>query len=92
LIELPPTPPSSPKAGQPELRVDDWSKLPPESSYFLQANRGKRSVTVNLKSPEGLALVKELVAKADVLVENYVPGKLAELGLSYETCKEINPR
>lgn len=51
-----------------QLREDDWSKLPPESAYFLSVNRGKRSVGVNLKSPEGLKIVHELIAKADVLV------------------------
>ncbi|KDE06820.1 hypothetical protein MVLG_02856 [Microbotryum lychnidis-dioicae p1A1 Lamole] len=91
LIDVPPTPPTSPTS-KVQLRTDDWFKLPPESTYFLQANRGKRSIGINLKHPEGLKLVLELVKKADVLVENYVPGKLAELGLSYETCKRLNPK
>ncbi|KAL8287341.1 hypothetical protein RQP46_003793 [Phenoliferia psychrophenolica] len=92
LLERPLTPPTSPKAGAVELRADDWSALPPESTYFLSVNRNKRSVGVNLKAPGGLKLVHELIAKADVLIENYVPGKLEELGLSYEACKAINPR
>jgi succinate--hydroxymethylglutarate CoA-transferase len=50
--------------------------LPPESAYFLAANRNKRSITVNLKKPEGLEIMKKLVKQADVMVENYVPGKL----------------
>ncbi|GAA95051.1 hypothetical protein E5Q_01706 [Mixia osmundae IAM 14324] len=69
----------------------DWSNLPPESAYFLSVNRGKRSLGLNLKTQEGQAIVKELIKKADVLVENYVPGKLAEMGLGYEDCHSINP-
>lgn len=68
LIEQTPVAAPEAKDGQPQLRVDDWSTLPPESTYFLQANRGKRSVTVNLKNKEGLRVVHELVKKADVLV------------------------
>ncbi|KAM0755366.1 CAIB/BAIF family enzyme [Meredithblackwellia eburnea MCA 4105] len=90
LIEVPPTPPCSSNENSP--RQSDWSKLPPESTYFLSVNRNKRSVGVNLKNPNGLKIVHELIKKADVLLENYVPGKLEELGLSYEACKAINPR
>ncbi|KAL4250559.1 CoA-transferase III family protein [Abortiporus biennis] len=66
--------------------------LPPESAYFLTANRNKRSITVNLKTPEGLAIVHKLIKDADVLVENYISGKLATMGLGWEDCKKINPR
>ncbi|KAK4049854.1 hypothetical protein OIV83_003910 [Microbotryomycetes sp. JL201] len=83
---------SSSEPGQPQLRQQDWSKLPPESAYFLQANRGKRSMTLDLKHPDGLQLVRDLIKQADVLVENYVPGKLAQLGIGYEDCQKINPR
>lgn len=65
--------------------------LPPESAYFLQANRNKRSLTLNLKSVQGQKIIKRLIEKADVLVENYVPGKLKNFGLSWEEVKEINP-
>jgi succinate--hydroxymethylglutarate CoA-transferase len=68
LLERPLTPPASPKDGKVQLREEDWSTLPPESTYFLSVNRGKRSVGVNLKDPEGLKIVHELIAKADVLV------------------------
>lgn len=74
------------------LRAENWNELAPESAYFLSVNRNKKSVGVNLKHPEGLALVHELIRKADVLVENYVPGKLEELGLSYEVCEKLNPK
>lgn len=49
-------------------------------------------MTVNLKDPEGLEIVRKLVKKSDVLVENFVTGKLASLGLGWEDCKKINER
>ena len=82
----PPSAPISPSA-PPEA-----AHLPPESAYFLAVNRNKRSLTVNFKQPEGLAVVHKLIAQADVLVENFIPGKLAEVGLGYEECRKINPR
>ncbi|KAJ7288543.1 CoA-transferase family III domain-containing protein [Mycena rebaudengoi] len=66
--------------------------LPPESAYFLAVNRNKRSMTVNFKSPEGLEIVRKLVARSDILVENFISGKLATMGLGWEDCKQINPR
>ena len=65
--------------------------LPPESAYFLACNRNKRSITVNLKSPGGMEVMKRLVKKSDILVENYISGKLAEMGLGYVHCAEWNP-
>ena len=47
---------------------------------------------MNFKQPEGLAIVHKLVAQSDVLVENFVSGKLAEMGLGWEDCERINPR
>ncbi|KAK2459643.1 hypothetical protein APHAL10511_008288 [Amanita phalloides] len=66
--------------------------LPPESAYFLAVNRNKRSITINLKTTEGLEIVRKLVERSDVLVENFIAGKLATMGLGYEDCKKINPR
>ncbi|KAI9271357.1 CoA-transferase family III domain-containing protein [Sporodiniella umbellata] len=63
-----------------------------ESAYFLCVNRNKRSVTVNMKTEDGQKIIKELVQKCDVLVENYLPGKLEKLGLGYKQLSEINPR
>jgi crotonobetainyl-CoA:carnitine CoA-transferase CaiB-like acyl-CoA transferase len=63
-----------------------------ESAYFCCANRGKRSVTVDISRPEGAQLVRELAAKCDVLLENYKFGDLTRYGLGYEQLKEINPR
>lgn len=61
------------------------------SSFFLCANRNKRSLAVDLKSPEGADIVRELAAKCDVIVENYRPGVLDRLGLGYAALKAINP-
>lgn len=75
---------------------DETRTFPPirdgESHYYLAINRGKKSIVVDLKSEEGIALVKDLAAKCDVLVENYRPGVMDRLGLGYETLKAINPR
>ena len=59
---------------------------------FLVMNMNKKSITCNAKSPEGLQLLKDLVAKSDVIVENMGPGSMNNLGLTYEACKEINPK
>ena len=63
-----------------------------ESTYFLGANRGKRSVTINLAEPKGQALVREMVARSDVVVENFKVGALARYGLDYLSLKALNPR
>ncbi len=62
-----------------------------ESAYFCAANRGKRSITVNLTKPEGQQLVRELAKQCDVLLENYKVGDLARYGLGYDDLKAINP-
>src|SRR6201746_1518001 len=62
-----------------------------DAFYFLQYNANKRSVTVNLKNPKGLELVKELAKSADVMIENFAPGAIERLGLGYAVIKEINP-
>nr|CAG4649319.1 EOG090X05UC [Scapholeberis mucronata]SVE93605.1 EOG090X05UC [Scapholeberis mucronata] len=62
------------------------------SCYFMSINRNKRSVCVNLKSPEGKQIIQELAKQSDVLVENYLPGKMEDYGLGYEDLKKINPQ
>jgi crotonobetainyl-CoA:carnitine CoA-transferase CaiB-like acyl-CoA transferase len=62
-----------------------------ESSYFMSVNRNKRSVTLDLKSPAGIAALHKLTQSADVLVENFRPGTMDRLGLSYEQAKQLNP-
>ena len=63
-----------------------------ESAYYLSVNRNKKSLTVNLKQPEGVAILRGLAEAADVLVENFRPGALASLGLGYEELRRSNPR
>lgn len=64
---------------------------PEKSGTFLYLNTSKKSITLNLKSETGARIFKDLVKKVDIVVENFEPGKMAELGLSYEVLKEINP-
>jgi crotonobetainyl-CoA:carnitine CoA-transferase CaiB-like acyl-CoA transferase len=63
-----------------------------DSAYFTSANRGKKSITLNISKPEGQKLVRELARVSDVLIENYKFGDLARYGLSYDDLKQINPR
>lgn len=62
------------------------------SGLFLQWNRGKRSLAIDLRQPDGLTAVHKLIASADVLVENYRPGVAADIGIGYEAMRELNPR
>jgi crotonobetainyl-CoA:carnitine CoA-transferase CaiB-like acyl-CoA transferase len=73
-----------PRAGDPDEKG--------ESAYFLSINRNKESVTLDFKHPDGRALLDQLIAKADVLVENFRPGTLTKLGLDYETLSKRDPR
>lgn len=61
-----------------------------ESAYFLAANRNKESITLNLKEPQGIALLKQLVARADVVVENFRVGQAQQLGIDYASLHESN--
>lgn len=72
-----------PRAGDPEKG---------ESAYFLSINRNKESVTLDFKHPDGRALLEQLIAKADVLVENFRPGTLTKLGLDYDTLSKKYPQ
>ena len=63
-----------------------------DSPSFNAVNRGKRSIIINLKAPEGAGVVKRLARAADILVENYRPGVMASLGLDYASLAAINPR
>jgi crotonobetainyl-CoA:carnitine CoA-transferase CaiB-like acyl-CoA transferase len=65
---------------------------PREDSDFQNVHRNKRGMTLNLKSPEGVAILKRLVERADVLVENYRPDVKDKLGIGYETMAAVNPR
>lgn len=63
-----------------------------ESVYYMSLNRNKRSMTMNFKEPEAIELFKEMVKKADVVVENYRPGTMEKFGIGYDVLKEINPK
>jgi formyl-CoA transferase len=63
-----------------------------DSWYFLQFNANKKSITIDLKSPEGIDLVKKLIAQADVFIENMAPGTIERLGLGYDDVKSLNPK
>jgi len=75
-------------------RGDDFRQYPPMvpaiggGAPFIWTNRNKRSIALDLKSSEGKVLARELVAKADVLVENFSTGVIERLGLGYDTCRE----
>lgn len=74
------------------LRRTGETRLGGETEYYLSANRNKRSLVVDLKTPTGLATVRSLVLQADVLVENFRPGTADRLGIGYEAMRELNPR
>ena len=62
------------------------------SGQFMAANRNKRSIAIDLKTPEGKAVLRRLIPTADALVSNIRPAGLARLGFSYEVCRDLNPR
>lgn len=72
--------------------VEEVNKRSSDSAYFHSTNRGKRSVEVDFTTSDGIELVKALVREADVLIENFKPGGLADYGLDYESLRRINPR
>ncbi|MFJ8063206.1 CaiB/BaiF CoA transferase family protein [Psychrobacillus sp. NPDC096426] len=84
------------KVEEPKFGDESRRFTPPtwngESCYFLSANRNKRGITVDLKSPEGVEIIKQLVKDADVVIENFRTGTMEKLGLGYEVLKEINPK
>src|SRR6476469_7952147 len=90
------------KVERPEKGDDSRSYAPPflkdrdgketrESAYFCAANRGKKSITVNISKPEGQQLVRELAKQCDVLIENYKVGDLTRYGLGYDDLEKDNP-
>jgi crotonobetainyl-CoA:carnitine CoA-transferase CaiB-like acyl-CoA transferase len=75
---------------------DDTRGWPPfvggEATYFLAVNRSKKSLTLNMKAPEGQAILRKLIAKADVVLENFRPGTMERLGFGYAALRTLNPR
>lgn len=90
-VERPGTGDESRSFGPPFLKAADGSDTA-GSAMYLSANRNKRSVTINIASVEGQALVRELAAQSDVLIENYKVGDLARYGLDYGSLSAANPR
>ncbi len=89
-IERPGSGDDTRRFGPPFLK-DDAGRETAESAYFLSSNRNKRSLTLDLTQPEGQALARRLVARCDVLVENFKHGGLAKYGLGYEQLKAECP-
>ncbi|KAL9966008.1 hypothetical protein ACROYT_G024015 [Oculina patagonica] len=83
------------KVEKPGLGDDTRFWAPPycgdQSTYFLSVNRNKKSIAINIKDPKGAEIVRKLAAKCDILVENYLPGKLGKLGLGYNQLKASVP-
>lgn len=84
------------KVEQPGIGDETRSYIPPEingeSCYFMSLNKNKKSITLNLKTEEGQRIVKQLVADADVLIENFRNGTMEKFGLGYDVLRKINPR
>jgi crotonobetainyl-CoA:carnitine CoA-transferase CaiB-like acyl-CoA transferase len=91
------------KVERPELGDDSRAFGPPwvkdgegrdtrDSAYFTSANRGKKSITLNIAVPDGQAIVRQLAATSDVLIENYKHGDLARYGLAYADLSKVNPK
>ena len=90
-VERPGDGDDSRRLGPPFLR-DDAGQPTRESGFYLSANRNKRSITVDLARPEGQQIVRDLAARADVLIENYKVGDLARYGLDAATLCRMHPR
>src|SRR4029079_17990524 len=87
-----PGPGDDSRAFGPPWVKDASGKDTKDSAYFTSANRGKKSITLNISAPEGQAIARELARKSDVLLENYKDGDLARYGLGYDDLKALNPR
>ena len=79
-----------PQAGDPMRHIGPFDEG--ESLWWNVEARNKKSLTLDLKQPAGRALLLQLVAQADGVVENFRPGAMARLGLAYEDLKQVNPR
>lgn len=75
----------------PPFLLDDEGRETTESAYYLSCNRNKRSVALDFTMPEGREILGKLMARSDILVENYKPGGLAKYGLSYDQIKDRHP-
>jgi formyl-CoA transferase len=82
----------NPKGGEAGRTLGSGPAPGADSYYFMIYNANKKSVTVNLKSERGLALVKEMAKKADIFAENFAPGAIERLGLGWDELHKLNPR
>jgi crotonobetainyl-CoA:carnitine CoA-transferase CaiB-like acyl-CoA transferase len=80
------------RAWGPPFLKDEAGDDTTEAAYYLAANRGKKSLTLNIAKPEAQAIIRKLAKESDVFIENYKVGDMARYGVSYETLKDINPR
>ncbi|MBU1290737.1 CoA transferase, partial [bacterium] len=83
------------KVERPETGDDSRSFGPyknGQSAYFVSLNRGKKSIAIDLKKPEGRQIIKELTKVSDIVLENFRPGTMRKLGLPYDVLSKINPR
>lgn len=80
---------------EPPIKGDDTRSLSPrldgQAMTYMTNNRGKKSITVNMKDPEGIRILKELIKISDVVVENFRPGIMKRYGLDYESIRDLNP-
>ncbi len=81
----------NPKGGE-QGRSASSERPDADSYYFMLLNANKRSVTLNLKDARGKAILRDMIAKADIFAENFAPGVIEKLGFSYEEVSKINPR
>jgi crotonobetainyl-CoA:carnitine CoA-transferase CaiB-like acyl-CoA transferase len=77
--------------GPPYLK-DEAGNDTTEAAYYLAANRGKKSLTLNIAKEEAQEIIRQLIKETDVFIENYKVGDMARYGLNYEALKQINPR
>jgi formyl-CoA transferase len=82
----------NPRGGEPGRILGTGPKPGADAYYFMVYNANKKSVTVNLKSERGLALVKDMATHADVFIENMAPGTIEKLGLGWDVLHGLNPR
>ncbi len=75
----------------PPFLQDSEGRRTDNTGYFLAANRGKRSITIDLAKPEGQALVRQLAARSDIVLENYKAGTLQRYGLDYDSLRQVKP-
>jgi crotonobetainyl-CoA:carnitine CoA-transferase CaiB-like acyl-CoA transferase len=90
-IERPGTGDDTRHWGPPYIKDADGNATT-EAAYFMSANRGKKSVTVDMAMPEGQKLLRELAAKSDIVIENFKVGSLEKFGLDYASLSAVNPR